>query len=196
MAGYYIGHRYSDDLDFFTRERENLRFSSEHVERAVIASGLTIQDQVRRGDHIRYTLTGDSDPTHPLVRIDLTVDTPPYFAPPRAFGGVRVDDLLAIAVNKVTALGRMELKDYVDLYQIVRSGQYRLEDLIPHAGEKDPGVTPFTLAAAFEQVRSLPNLFEFQQKYMRIPIDWNEMVRFYLEWAGRLFALFPPRRQE
>lgn len=198
LAAYYLEHRYSDDLDFFTRDRKNLELTShrERVEHAISAAGLAVQGPERRGDHVRYIISGDTDLEHPLVKVELILDTPRYFGRARNFDGVFVDDLLAIAVNKVTALSRIEPKDYVDLYEIVRSGRYRLEEIIPLVGEKDPGLHVLTLAADFKRARGLPNLLDFQRKYMVVTIDWDEMIRFYDEWAGRLFSLFPPRRQE
>ena len=198
LAGYYLEHRYSDDLDFFTRDRGSLEpaFHRERVERAAAAAGVSFQGPERRGDHVRYVISGDNDAEHPLLKVELVLDTPPYFGSPRNFSGVFVDDLLAIAVNKVTALGREEPKDYVDLYQIIQSGRYRLEELIPLAIEKNPGVDALTLAADFRRVTRLPDPSGFQGKYMRVPLDWNAIMRFYQEWAGKLFALFPPRRQE
>jgi hypothetical protein len=91
---------------------------------------------------------------------------------------------------------RFEPKDYVDLYLIVRSGTYRLEDLIPLAKQKMVGLDEWAIAAKFQQVEALPNLSEFQKGYMLAEIDWDELIRFYQEWAARLFSLFPPRRQE
>jgi hypothetical protein len=107
-----------------------------------------------------------------------------------------VDDLLCIAVNKLTITTRIEPKDYLDLYLIIRSGAYRLEDLIPLAKQKLVGIDEWTIAIQFKQAERLPNLVEFQRDYMLTPVEPGELIRFYQEWAARLFALFPPRRQE
>ena len=107
-----------------------------------------------------------------------------------------MDDLLCITVNKLTIHTRFEPKDYVDLYLIIRSGAYRLEDLIPLAKQKMVGLDEWTIAAKFQQAEALPDLSKFQKGYMLTEIDWDELIRFYQEWAARLFSLFPPRRQE
>ena len=78
----------------------------------------------------------------------------------------------------------------------MRSGVYRLENLIPLAKQKMIGLDEWTIAAKFQQAETLPNLSQFQKGYMLTEIDWNELVRFYQEWAARLFALFPPGRQQ
>mgnify|MGYP001595902432 CR=1 FL=1 len=192
LAAYYLHHRYSDDLDFFTRDSGTLRFTDPRVQRAAAEAGLQVERVDSRGELVRYFFSGDPHPEHPLIKIELIFDTPPYFAPPRRFGNILVDDLLCIAVNKVTINTRFEPKDYLDLYLIVRSGAYRLEDLIPLAKQKVIGIDELAIAAQFKQAERLPNLAEFQRNYMVTPVEQGELVRFYQDWAARLFSLFPP----
>ena len=196
LAGYYLHHRYSDDLDFFTRDSDSLRFADAHIQRAATGAGLQVERADRKAEFVRYFFSGDPHPEHPLGKVEVILDTPPHFAPPRRFGSILVDDLLCIAVNKLTIHTRFDPKDYVDLYLIVRSGAYRLEDLIPLAKQKMVGLDEWTIAERFKKGEQLPNLTQFQQRYMLAQIEWPELVRFYQEWAARLFVLFPPRRQE
>jgi hypothetical protein len=149
-----------------------------------------------RGDLIQYFFSGDTHPAHPLAKSELIFDPPPYFAEPRSFDGMLVDDLLCIAVNKLTIHTRFDPKDYFDLYLIVRSGKHRLEDLIPLAKQKMVVLDELTIAARFQSVSELPNLTQFQKGYMVTTVDLDELVRFYKEWAARLFALFPPGPRE
>lgn len=195
LSAFYLRHRYSDDLDFFTRDRADLDAEAhrERLERALAHSGLAVERSLRRGDHVQYVFGGDVERERPLTKVDMVFDSPPYFAAPRDLGGVRVDDLLAIAVNKVTALGRREPRDYADLYEIVRTGRHRLEDLMALAAEKDLGMTPLMLAVDFEDVVSLRRVAEFLQRYLLIPLEWDEVVRFYQQWAWRLRESLPPR---
>lgn len=166
------------------------------MESASRAAGLRIDRVVARGDLIQYFFSGDTHPDHPLVKSEFIFDTPPYFADPRLFDGILVDDLLCIAVNKVAIHTRFDPKDYFDLYLIIRSGAYRIEDLIRLAKQKVIGLDEWTIAAKFQQVERLPNLGEFQRNYVVTPVEPSELVRFYEEWADRLFSLFPPRGQE
>lgn len=63
------------------------------------------------------------------------------------------------------------------------------EDLIALAKQKLIGLDDFTLAAHFKAVEDLPNLAEFQRDYMLVDIDLRELVRFFQEWAARLFSV-------
>jgi hypothetical protein len=191
LAAFYLEHRYSDDLDFFTRDPEHLRMGDALVERGVRAAGLTVDDYPPRAAVFRrFLLTGDADPTHALRKCELMLDSPPYFAEPRRFDGIVVDDLLSIAVNKLTALSRHEPKDYVDLYLIVSQGHHRMEDLLPRARDKDPGLTLLVLAATFDRVEELPDLRTFQEDYMLVAVEEAELVAFYRGWARRLLDTF------
>ncbi|MBI2160726.1 MAG: nucleotidyl transferase AbiEii/AbiGii toxin family protein [Candidatus Rokubacteria bacterium] len=194
LAAYYLHHRYSDDLDFFTRERSNLEPSAhrEQLERALTRSSLHIESSARRGDHVQYLLAGDRG-ERPLTKIEFVFDAPRYLIAPERQDGVFVDGLLAIAVNKLTALGRREPKDYVDLYEIVRSGRYGLGDLVRLVPEKDPGVTPLVLATCFDDARDLSGVAAFLRRYMVIELNWDELVQFYRREAERLRGLVPPR---
>ena len=194
LAAYYLEHRYSDDLDFFTRDAGQLRMGDSLVERGAGAAGLTIGDYPPRDQPFRrFLLAGDTHPTHPLRKCELMLDSPPFFADPRKFDGVVVDDLLSIAINKLTALSRVEPKDYFDLYLIVTRGYHRMEDLVPRAQEKDPGLTPLVLAGTFSGVEDLPDLRPFQEGYMLVEVDGADLVRFYREWARRLLDTVGPR---
>ncbi len=189
LAAYYLHHRRSDDLDFFTRDQAALAFTDRRVGRAAAAVGLSVERVNRRAEAVQYFLGGDVETDHPLVKCELMFDPPPYFAPPRSFSGMWVDDLLSIAVNKLTIVTRTEPKDYFDRYLIAQSGKYRFEDLIAQAKQKLVGLDDLALAAHFKAVEDLPNLAEFQRSYMVVEVDLGELVQFFQEWAARLFSI-------
>jgi len=193
LAAFYLQHRFSDDLDFFTREEERPEVSTPLVERAAHASGLTLERVASRRVLTQFFLSGDAHPDHPLTKVECLIDTPPYFADPRVLGGVFVDDLLCIGVNKVTTVTeRSEPKDYVDLYLIVQQGGLRLEDLIRLAQEKTLRLSDLSIAAGFDKVDELRGIAGFQRKYMLIDVGEADLVAFYKDWAHRIYAQLPP----
>lgn len=189
LSAYYLKHRYSDDLDFFTRNPTALASIDVRISRAAAAAGLAIERVNRRGELVQYFFMGDVEPHHPLVKCELASDPPPHFAPPRLFDGVWVDDLLSIAVNKLTIVTRYEPKDYFDRFLIARSERYEFPTLIALAKQKLIGLDDLTLGAHFKAVEDLPNLAEFQKKYMLVEVDLSEMVRFFRQWAAELFSV-------
>jgi hypothetical protein len=189
LAVYYLQHRRSDDLDFFTRDRTALASADPRVNRAAAAARLSVERVNRHPDATRYFLSGDEEIEHPLVKCELMFDPPPYFAPPRSFSGILVDDFLSIAVNKLTIITRTDPKDYFDRYLIAQSGRVDFANLIALAKQKLIGLDDLTLAAHFKAVEDLPDLGEFQRSYMLAAIDETDFVRFFQEWAGRLFSV-------
>ncbi len=71
------------------------------------------------------------------LKVELADDVKAQMAPVNDFGGIQVDSLEDIAVNKVCALSRQEPKDYIDLYFILTETPWTLEYLLERARLKD-----------------------------------------------------------
>ncbi len=195
LAAFYLEHRYSDDLDLFTRDASKLPEARQHILAALAASNLSIRER-REGDQIlQYWVEGDARPNHPLLKVDVLLDTEPMFAEPEVRGGVRVDALLSIAINKVaTVFSRGEPKDCVDLYFILNTKPFELDALLPLAAQKDLGFDELRFAAALLNVSRFRELPGFLQEYMVKPLSRDELIRFCQETAARIFDRHPPRR--
>ena len=193
LAGFYLHHRYSDDLDFFTRSENAVAEVDSRIMRAVTSAGLVVERAERRPGFSQFFLSGDPTADHRLVKIDVASDPEPYVAAPQRFDRVLVDALLSIAVNKVTIVTRDDAKDYVDLYLILQGGPYRLVDLIPLAKQKLAGLDEWAIADKFRRVRRVTNAAEYLRANMVTPLDWRALVHYYEDRAEELIALFPPR---
>lgn len=193
LANFYLHHRYSDDLDFFTRSENTVAEVESRVTRAVNLIGLVIDRIERRPGFSQFFLAGDPVTEHRLVKLDVAQDPEPYPAPPLRFDRVLVDALLSIAVNKLAIVTRDEAKDYVDLYVILQETSHHLTDLIPLAKQKLPGLDEWAIADKFRRVRNLRNVAEFLTSYMVKPVDWRALVQFYEDRAEELLELFPPQ---
>lgn len=192
LAGFYLHHRYSDDLDFFTRSEEAVSDVDSRVVRAAASAGLAVERVERRPGFSQFFLGGDPIVAHRLVKIDVAADPEPYPAAPERFARVLVDALLAIAVNKVAIVTRDDAKDYVDLYLILTETPYRLTDLIPLAKEKLLGLDEWAIADKFRRVRQVTNVAQYLTEYMIKPVDWRALVHYYEDRAEELIELFPP----
>lgn len=193
LAGFYLNHRYSDDLDFFTRSQAAVREVDARIARAAAAVGLVVDRAERRPGFSQFFLSGDLVPAHPLVKVDVATDPEPYPAAPQRFDRVLVDALLCIAVNKVAIVTRDDAKDYVDLYFILQESSYRLADLIPFAKQKLLGLDEWAIADKFLRVRHVVNFAEYLAAYMMRPVDWRALVRYYEDRAQELLELYPPK---
>jgi hypothetical protein len=149
LAGYYLGHRKTQDLDLFTTE--------DHLEEGVSALAAVARE---RGASLEAIQTAP-DFRRFLVRrgeesliVDLVREwAPQIFAEKRLFHGVRVDPPEEILANKLcTLLSRSELRDLVDVRALEAAG-YPVERYFEAATRKDGGLTPAQLAWVLSDVR-------------------------------------------
>ena len=103
-------------------------------------------------------------------------------------GGVRIDPIEEILVNKLTAaLSRSEERDLVDLLYLERAG-YRAEQALTAALAKDGGCTPAALAWVLSQV-NVP-----EDAALPGGISGREMRAFLADLVRRLRAAAMPAR--
>ena len=191
LSAFYLKHRRSDDLDFFTLDRQALADAETILEDAASRSGLAVTE-VKAGDTIiQFFLRGDEHPAHPLKKVDVVLDTEPHVAVER-FGPYLVDSLLDIAANKVTAIFRLDTKDFIDLYFILKKRPLTVDDLIPLAKQKLAGFHEFDLAGCLAQFPSLAGRVRFVERYMVEQVDLRDVEEFYRKLSRDLFARYPP----
>lgn len=88
--------------------------------------------------------------------------------------GVAVDSLINIATNKILAVfGRLEPKDYIDLYIIFTKTELSFDGMFQKAKEKDTGLSELYFANVIADVEK----FETLPK-MHIPFDRKAFVKF------------------
>ena len=194
LSGFYLAHRQSDDLDLFTLDPLALADAGNLLEESTGQAGLTVREVKSADTIVQYFLDGDRHPSYPLKKVDVVLDTEPHLAVER-FGPYFVDSLLDIAINKVTAIFRLDTKDFIDLYFVLTRRQLRIDDLIPLAKQKLVGFHEFDLAGCLAQFSSLAGRARFVERYMIERVDLNEVEKFYRRLSGRLFASYPPPDQ-
>jgi hypothetical protein len=149
LAGFYLGHRTTDDLDLFTTQDQ--AFERGRFVLADVAAAIGGELAVRQDapGFKRLVLTrGDEG----LV-IDLVKDTGPQLHPDKLVRDhIVLDPADEILANKLTALvGRAEERDLVDVMFLERAG-YSVEAALPVALVKDGGCTPATLAWLLSEI--------------------------------------------
>lgn len=149
LAGFYFGHRDTEDLDLFGTPEQGLDDAARALAAAAAACGATLKTLRVYPDFRRVLATRGEEE----CVVDLVIDRAPSVEPMKAaFGAVKVDTLREIAANKIcTLLSRSEIKDLVDLEALVNAG-VNLEQALADARRKDAGVDPATLAWVLDQV--------------------------------------------
>jgi hypothetical protein len=154
LAGFYLGHRTTEDLDLFGAPGLDLAEPARALEDAARALGATVAPRSTFPDFRRLLVTRGAE----TCLVDLVVDRAPVVDAAKAqFGAVRVDTEREIAANKIcTLLSRSEIKDLVDLTALVRTG-IDLDRAFADARRKDSGAEPATLAWLLEQLAIGPD---------------------------------------
>jgi predicted nucleotidyltransferase component of viral defense system len=167
LSAFYLQHRYSDDLDFFTRKRGLLEEDFRHCSAILASIGIVVASQDITEDYARlFVYPGDQEDT--MLKIEFARDVPAMMAPPEIQGRIIVDSFEDIAVNKVcTILSRTESKDFCDLFFILHESNYELDYLINRAREKEAaldeeyGVLDFsTNLLTVKQLQLLPRMIK------------------------------------
>jgi predicted nucleotidyltransferase component of viral defense system len=149
LAGFYLGHRRTDDLDLFTTNDDAFE-RGRHVLGLVAARiGATLEVRQAAPRFSRYVMSRGAE----AVVIDLVRDQMHQLHPSKPErDGVRLDPPDEILANKLTALvGRAEERDLIDVMFLERAG-LRVEDALAAALAKDGGCTPATLAWVLSEV--------------------------------------------
>lgn len=147
LAAFYLFHRYSEDLDFFS-EREidaiNLNVEIQKIKQNLPISKLDFQQSYNRNlvfFHFSDVAVKTEFTFFPFQRIEKG----------KTEQGIVIDSILDIAVNKLfTIYQRTQARDYIDLYGICRDQSFMVSDLIRHAKAKfDWHIDPLQLGVQF-----------------------------------------------
>lgn len=142
LAGFYLGHRQTEDLDLFAAPPTPIDEGVRAVRAAVDA--LRAQADITQDalDFKRFVVRRADERTV----VDVVIDRAPRAEPDVVVDGIHLESEREILGNKVcTLLSRMEPRDLVDLRALLAKG-HRLEDAVAVARIKDGGADPATLA--------------------------------------------------
>ncbi len=181
LAEFYFQHRLSNDLDLFTLSEQDFvevgkqldsLAEKAHAEEKPIRALATL-------NQVYFARDGKE------IKLDIVRDSGPQFGNPQVKGRIRIDSLENIGANKITALfGRAAFRDYVDLYFILREGDFSFEHLLNLAKQKDTGLQEFYLAGWIKQqtprLQTPPTMLK--------QVDFDEMKKFFLRLADELMA--------
>jgi len=178
LAAFYLYHRYSDDLDFFTHE-ENMDFLWPMLQGMKTLSPMDIETRSPR--FIRITVRGE-------LKVDFVSDVPFRKGSVIRKNTWRINTLENMILNKISAIfGRLDPKDYVDLYFLLKGREKEILSLLEEAKEKDVSIEPFLWSKIIGDVdtfRTLPRMIK--------PVDLKEVVSFFYRLRKQILLHFKP----
>ena len=183
LAGFYLGHRETHDLDLFTL-MDVIQEGSSAAAEAAREMGAKLEAIQTSPDFRRYILTLESE----SIVIDLIRErVAQVVADKPVIGIIAVDPPEEILANKLCALlGRAEIRDLVDVRALEISG-YSVESALPAAASKDAGLTPGQLSWVLSQITLGDDL---------VPpggIDVDELRKYLNSLIARLSRLAFPK---
>ena len=184
LSAFYLYHRYSKDLDFFTEVPQGVVRIIPVVEEIAKAMDLQVAFGRRFETLFECSLVRSAEEK---VELDFALDLPGRLLPvkPGQALGMALDNPLDISCNKVSALfERSEPKDFVDVFWITRT-LFPIDELLNKTRQKYPYLDDYGLAMAFFKVRSVEKL-----PHMILPLNIAELRQNFLDHASRLTRVF------
>lgn len=180
LAEYYLGHRLSEDLDFFSEQEFEPQPISAFFKKIKTAADIKSVAYEQSFNRNLFFLDIGND----RIKTEFT-----YFPFPRIEQGktkrkLNVDSLLDIAVNKLfTIYQKPRSRDFIDLYCILQKEKdWTIDELTEKAQIKfDNFLDPLQLSAQFTKAETLKDYPTMLKPLLAK--DWNS---FFLGEAKRL----------
>jgi predicted nucleotidyltransferase component of viral defense system len=184
LSAFFLKHRKSHDLDFFTGDEEIILPFTQKLEALLKDEKFKVERL--RGFHSFIELSVNS--TDDSTIIHFALDSPFRFEQPldsEEISGLKVDSLIDIATNKLLALfGRAVLRDFIDVYFLTRS-YFKKSELMEKSRLKDPGFDLYWLGVAMERIDNFPDNSPDMHLLIR-PCTMRELKEFYKEWRKEI----------
>ena len=180
LSEFYLRHRLSEDLDFFSEEEFSILPIRSFIKRAgTVLNVKHIDYQNFLGLHTFFFHL----PNKERLKVDFN-----YYPFSRISKGLKVKNIVIdsdydIAVNKVhTIVMQPRARDFIDIYFLMREKKYVLRDLLKQAKIKfDWHIDAIQLGSRFLQVRDVGDFPRMIKK-----VNHREWQDFFVEEAKRL----------
>ena len=179
MAAFYLHHRLSEDLDFFTEEKGRVNKAKDILNEIAKSVGCKLEINREFETFLECFLIKENE----VVKCDFAEDSP-YRLKPKILNkryNIYVDNQLDIACNKFSALfDRHEAKDFVDIYFLSKQ-LMSFDEIYSNAKKKHVGLDDYWLARSLDYVFRLEKLPK-----MLKPLNKKEMMKFYENMIAKL----------
>lgn len=182
LAEFYLHHRKSEDLDFFTNEEldfESMKRFASSIKKLVPLDRIEYQRGFGLFAFFFYPKAEVA-----VYKIDFGQYPFGTIEPTRNVGGIRVESLYDIAVDKAHTISvRPRLRDFVDLFFILQSRKdWTFAELVKRGQEKfEIAVDPFQLGENLLAVQTLPDM-----PIMLADVDMKKVQTYFLNEAKAL----------
>jgi predicted nucleotidyltransferase component of viral defense system len=153
LAEYYLQHRLSEDLDFFSEREFDPQMIFVFWKKVQKEAGIKKIDFQQSFNRNLFFLRIGRE----IIKAEFTYFPFPRIENKKKIGGLSVDSLIDIAVNKVFTIYQCpRSRDFIDLYFILKKEHWTIADLIRKAKIKfDWHVDALQLGAQFLQATEI-----------------------------------------
>jgi len=180
LAEFYLHHRLSEDLDFFSENEFEPQSISVVLRKLQKPAGIVKVEYTQSFNRSLFFLELEKE----KIKTEFTYFPFPRIEKKTKIGGLYVDSLLDIAVNKVfTIYQKPRSRDFIDLYCILqREKEWTLDELVKKAQIKfDNYLDPIQLGAQYLKAKELKDYPK-----MIVEISENAWQDFFIEAAKDL----------
>lgn len=168
----HLGHRYSLDFDFFTRESFDAK---------KLASQLDRIGKFERSTLKKDTLLGDFN----AIKFSLFYLEYPLVYEPKRFSGILLAEQADIAAMKVAAIvDRGTKRDFIDLYFIAKE-KYSLEKTFSFYDQKYQKLSE-NIYSILKALRYFQDAEDSEMPKMIQKVSWGEVKKFFEKEVIRL----------
>jgi len=178
LTEYYIPYRYSEDLDFFSKEDIDVEFITiffKSIKSKLRYKSMDFNTSFNR--NLFFLNFPDS-----VLKTEFTYFPFPQIEKPKKHNGIKVNSILDIAVDKIfTIYQKPRSRDFMDLYMIQKKYGFTIDGLIKKARIKfDWNIDLIKLGSQFllaSELKDYPKLTS--------PLKENEWQSFFLNEAKK-----------
>jgi len=172
LSGFYLSHRYSVDLDFFTKDET--AFNNAKIIVTKVYDNLQKEFSIISDTFYFKHFDIIDNPNNDILPLHFSYDVVYQFIEDKnRFDNIIVDTIEEILINKICAVvGRSEIKDLIDLYFLEKEN-YDIMKYIPYAHEKDGGVEKEVLAYCLNNIK-----IEFEDRMMVKKVSKEQLIEF------------------
>lgn len=177
LSAFYLHHRFSEDLDFFTQKQFENAEVVDFVEKIRTLLKLEVRfTQVYETRMFELVKAGKL-----ITKLDFGFYHYPRIAKGKLIDNIDIDSLLDIAINKLFTINqRMQVKDFVDLYFLLK--KFTIWDLMEGVNKKFKlKIDPVLVASDFLRVNSFENM-----PRMIEPLTLEQLKDFFINRAREL----------
>ena len=180
LAGFYLNHRFSDDLDFFTDKKDFPTFQVE-----------AIAEEIRKligADDFQYSKVYDRrilffNKNSEEFKVEFSYYPFQRLNSSNKINNFNIDSLEDIGANKIMALvDRIDAKDFVDIYFLLKENKFSLKELLKLTNKKFHfNFDPMTLGSEFAKIKAVTEM-----PRMVKPLALEELKSFFADLAKKL----------